>query len=249
MGARVEAPPGRRFGVGDPPAGDDHELLGVAGTELVAPGLVGDLAQQVGGGAQRPGGRRCPRAPRRRWPPARCPAAARARSAAQSGRGRLQRQGVEHRPRRRTATARRRRARPPRSASPRSSRPAGRARRRSPPARRDAERAEPAALVRQDWRPVHLEPARRAAAEAQGPAVVAGTEEDDLGRCRGRGRGRPRRRSPACVAPAPTAAPDGDAHASRRCHGRGGAPPRRRRRASRGACAPGGVAGPRPSGP
>ena len=73
MGARVEAAFRRRFGVGDPPARDDHQLLRIAGTELVAPALVGGLTQR---GRRRSGG--CGSAHRlragpRRWPPARCP--------------------------------------------------------------------------------------------------------------------------------------------------------------------------------
>ncbi len=46
--------------------------------------------------------------------------------------------------------------------------------------RRDPERAEAIALVRLRLGAVHLEPARGAAAEAQGAAVVARAEKDDL---------------------------------------------------------------------
>ena len=123
-------------------------------------------------------------------------------------------------PRRRTATGRPRRGRPPRARRP-DRRPAGRPRARSPPSRPPrGQRDEPAALVRQRGRAVHLEPARRTAPEAQRPAVVAGTEQDDLGRAAAEGAGhlgvdhlRPSRqhRRPA----------DRDGHRRRRRRGRG----------------------------
>ena len=82
VGARVEAPPGRGFGVGDPPARDDHQLLGVAGAEVAAPGLVGDLAQQAGGRAQRLGGP-APSGATEKVATSTLPGAARSRSAPQ----------------------------------------------------------------------------------------------------------------------------------------------------------------------
>ena len=143
---------------GHPPAGDDHELLGVAGPELVAPALVGRPAQQAGGGAQRPAGQLRASGATENVATSALPGAARSRRAAQSA----------------AAASRVRQSNSP---SPTKSdgragivpgrveggaevvARAGRDRRSVVARRRDAERVEPAALVGLRGRAVDLEPA------------------------------------------------------------------------------------------
>ena len=246
MGARVEAAFRRRFGVGDPPARDDQQLLRVAGPELVAPALVGGLTHQTRGGAQRPGelapfGRRS-----KRWRPARCPVPP--GRAVRSRRTPPPPVSAHRRAlRRRRARARRHRGRPPGARRP-GRRPAGRARRTSSP-----RVATSSACSR-----------RRLSACAAGRST---SNQRTAPPPKRKGRpSSPAPRSTIWAVPRPSAratsasitrvrcasadgAADGDAHAARNGAVEARAPPRRRRRAWTGACAPAGAVGPPPSAP
>ncbi len=114
--------------------------------------------------------------------------------------------------------------------------------------RLNAKRTQPPALVLLHGREVDLEPADGAAAEAQGPAVVARTEEDDLGDPVAERTRRARRRSPSCAHGGRPAGRPGRRR-SRSRSGRGGARLPGRRRVSRDACGPGGRGRPPASAP
>ena len=127
VGARVEPALGRGLRVRDPPPGHDHELLRVAGTELVAPGLVDGPAQQLGGGPERPRRRAGLGRTPRRWPSGRCPRPP-GRAGSRTGTPPPPASGSRAAPRRRTARAQRRRVPPRRARRPgRPSRGRGRA--------------------------------------------------------------------------------------------------------------------------
>ena len=242
VGARVEAAFRRRFGVGDPPARDDQQLLRVAGPELVAPALVGGLTDHTGGGAQRPG-ELAPSGEIEKEATSALPGPARARIAEQTAAA-ASSVSASKSP---SATKSEGRAAswPAASSAGPDRRPTGRARRTSSPCSRHRARAAGGAcpLVWQDGPPRTNARRHRRIATARPSSPAPSSTIWAVPRPSARATSA----SITRVRCASAAACRAGRARRRRRSGRAGAPPRRRRRAWTGACAPAGAVGPPPS--